>query len=161
MAEKIVNPTKENIKMFDVKFLIENEDNINWEQLSAIKERSFSIPEIKMFGKRISWIMYIYNHDMTQEEINVAEKYFKEPHIYKVISEKNLTEDFIFNNKDKLYWPSILRYSDLSEKFIFDTLEYWNKYDMVEIKKSIKDNIFIDLDSKEFNRLVLFLKLKS
>jgi glutamyl/glutaminyl-tRNA synthetase len=160
MIEMII-PTRENIKMFDVKFLIENEENIDWEKLSSIKERYFSVPEIKMFGSKIAWHVYIFNHKMDQVEIDIAEKYFSDNlHIYDLLSEQNLSESFIRKNASKLNWLKVLNHSQLSSDFIFDMSDHWNLKNEESIRDVILSNDYINVNLDEYQKLALYLKLK-
>jgi hypothetical protein len=157
MGEKIV-PTKENIKMFDVKYLIVNEDKIDWEKLSTL--RTFTIPEIKLFGRKIAWALYLLNHEMSQEEIDVAAKYVSYG-TFELFSLNNLSEKFISENQKKLNWLNILKNSNLKENFIFDNISYWEDYSLLEIRNSISSNKYINLERSEYKSLSLYLKLKS
>jgi len=157
--EKFV-PTKDNIKQFDVKFLIENEEYIDWEKLSSVKERTFSVPEIKMFGNRIAWHVYAFNHTFDENQLLAAEKYFKNENIYDILSEQNLPEDFLRRNPDRVNWKKVLMNSELSEDFIFEMIDYWITENQYAIKQALIDNENININSNRYERLALYLKLK-
>jgi hypothetical protein len=160
MSDEKIIPNKDNIRLFDdVKFLIENEDMIDWEHFSTIKERSLSIPEIKLFGKKIPWTIYVYNHEMNEDEISVAEKYFKDTHTFKILCRQQLSETFVKKHADKLFWPDLLENSSLSEDFIFDMIEHWSKYKIEEIKKAIVKSKYINVNFYGYEKLLLYLKL--
>jgi hypothetical protein len=157
--EKFI-PNKENIKMFDVKFLIKNEDTIDWEKLSAIKERSFSIAEIKMFGKRIAWNIYIINHQLREEELKVASKYFNDKNFEVISFFNNLPEHFIREYAAKLDWLKILNRSKMSQDFILEMSNYWSNLDSELVAAAIVNNSSINLRSERYDKLALYLKLK-
>jgi hypothetical protein len=151
---------KENYKRFDVKFLISNEDNIDWEKLSAVKERNFSVPEIKMFGKKISWNVYIINHQMEEKSLMAAAKYLTDYNFELLSMFSNLPEEFIREYAKKLDWYSIFSNSKLDEDFIFEMGEHWSNLDEYKIKAAFINNSSINLDSKKYEKLALYLKLK-
>jgi hypothetical protein len=156
--EKKITPTKENIKMFDIKFLIVNENSIDWEKLSSL--RTFSIPEIKLFGNKIAWAIYLLNHEMNQNEINIAAKYVSEG-TFELFSLNNLSEEFILKNKSKLNWLNILKYSKITENFIFENIVHWETYSLSEIRDSVTSNRYINLERSDYKSLSLYLKLKN
>lgn len=157
--EKFI-PTRNSIKQFDVKFLIKNEEYIDWEKLSSIKERTFSVPEIKMFGNRIAWHVYAFNHTFDEKQLLVAEKYFKNDNIYDILSEQKLPEDFLRRNADKVNWKKVLMNSDLSEDFIFEMIDHWIVENQYAVKQALLDNENINVNSDRYQRLALYLKLK-
>jgi len=157
--EKFI-PNKSNIKTFDVKFLITYEEQIDWEKLSAIKERSFSIPEIKLFGKRIAWSIYMFNHDMAEEELMTAAKYFKTKNFEAISLFSIVTDAFIRKYADRLVWLSVLNNSKISDDTIFELSQYWQDLDQEMVMAAIINNPNIDLSSKKYERIALYLKLK-
>lgn len=161
MKDERFTPTRENIKQFNVKFLIENEDNIDWEKLSFMRERSFSVPEIKMFGKKIDWHIYLFNHTLDDDQLAVAEKYFKDNHhLYSILSDQPLPEDFLRRNADKVNWKKVFANSELSEDFIFEMIDYWIVENQYAIKQALLENKYMNVNSDEYEKLSLYLKLK-
>lgn len=161
MREERFIPTRENIKKFNVKFLIENEEQIDWEKLSLMKERTFSVPEIKMFGRKIEWHVYLFNHILDEEQLAVAEKYFKDnANIYHILSDQPLSEEFLRRNADKVNWKKVLSNSELSEDFIFEMIDHWIVENQYAIKQSLLENKFMNFNSDKYEKLSLYLKLK-
>jgi hypothetical protein len=159
MEEEKIIATENNIKMFDVKFLISNEEKIDWEKLSSI--RSFTIPEIKLFGNKIAWGIYLFNRELRQEEIDVAARYVKkDSHTFKLFSRNSLSEKFISENKNNLNWLEILENSKLSEEFIFANIEHWQEYNLDDVRSAISSNRYVNTESSDYKRLSLYLKLK-
>jgi hypothetical protein len=157
--EKFI-PNRSNIKTFDVKFLITHEEQIDWEKLSAIKERSFSIPEIKLFGKRIAWNIYIINHQLKDNELEFASKYFNSKNFEVISFFNNLPESFIKEHAEELDWLKILNRSKLSQDFIFEMSNHWSKLDSELVTAAIVNNPSINLESNKYEKLALYLKLK-
>jgi len=157
--EKFV-PTKDNIKQFDVKFLIINEEYIDWEKLSSIKEREFSVAEIKLFGNKIAWHIYAYNHVLNQKQLNMAEKYFKNDNIYEILSNQELSEKFLRKNAEKVNWQKVFSNSKLSEDFIFEMINYWIIENQYSIKQALLNNDSFNVNSSNYEKLALYLKLK-
>jgi hypothetical protein len=144
---------------YDTKFLIENEDKLDWEEISASKRR-FSPAEIKLFGLSIKWSLYLYRHIMNQEEIRAAVKYLSPSKFLILITTQKLSESFMRNFKEKLNWGLVFLHQEFSENFIFEMIDLWKKENIEDLKHRLKSNNNINLNSGKYNNLLLYFKLK-
>ena len=72
----MIRPNVNNIEEFTTEFLIINESKIDWDYLSRLKTRKFSLPEIRMFRYLINWDNYCLYHQLNDIEFITASKYF-------------------------------------------------------------------------------------
>jgi hypothetical protein len=144
---------------YDTKFLIENEDKLDWEEISASKRR-FSPAEIKLFGLSIKWNIYLYHHDMSEEEIRTAVKYLSPSKFRNLLSTQKVSESIMRDFKEKLHWGSVFLYQEFSENFIFEMMDSWKGENIEDLKNSLKANDSINLNSGSYNNLLLYFKLK-
>jgi len=151
----------QNIDTFTTDFLIINEENIDWEILSQFKGRSFSMAEIRMFRKKIQWNLYLINHALSNIELNIASKYFSDS-VFAVLSAfVSLPEEFIKKHHTKLSWKYLIQRSYISEDLLFELQDDWIHLDDQILINGFSKNPFIDLNSNDYNRLALYLKLKN
>jgi hypothetical protein len=156
--EEIKNLHPSNPEKYDTKFLIENEDNLDWEEISASKRR-FSPAEIKLFGLSIKWNIYLFNHEMSENEIRAAVKYLSFSKFKLMISSQKLSESFMKDFKEKMDWSSVFYYQDFSEDFILEMIDLWKDIDLEELRFNITANKRIDIKSGRYDTLLLYLKL--
>jgi len=150
----------DNTDKFTTEFLIVNEEKIDWEALSRFAGRSFSLPEIRMFRKKINWTLYLLSHDMENDiEIELASKYFTEQ-AFSILSQEILSENIIRKFADKLNWESLMSRTNSSEEFLFEFIDYWKIIPINHLAILVSNNQNIDLKSGKFNKLSLYLKLK-
>jgi hypothetical protein len=157
---RLISPTKETLKQFDFMFLIANEDTIDWGKLCSFRERRFSAQEIKLFGRSIAWNVYMINHEMVEDELMLAAKYFNEKNFQAISLFTKLPDSFIREYAGRLHWLSLLNNSRISEDTLFDLSEHWQSLDQDMVAASVVNNQSIDLKSKRYERLALYLKLK-
>ena len=152
--------TRDNEDLFTTEFLIINEENINWDALSGFPRRSFSLPEIRMFRKRIKWSMYLFTHEFKNDtEIEFASKYFDE-NAFALLSQYELSKHTISLFADKLNWTGLFMKYCHDEDFLFEYIDHWKEIPVEFLIFVVKENPYIDLGSGKFNRLSLYLKLK-
>ncbi len=157
---RLIVPTKENIRQFDFKFLIANEDIVDWGKLSSFRERRFSFQEIKLFGRSIAWNVYMINHDMSDEELSLAAKYFTEANFQTISLFSSIPDQFIREHANKLNWLLVLNNARVSEDTIFEMSQNWQSLDQEMVTAAILNNPNINLSTKKYERLALYLKLK-
>jgi hypothetical protein len=150
--------TVDNLKFFNTKFLIEYEDKVDWEALSYL--RKFSATEMKLFGNSIKWNIYIINHQMSEEEIIVSLKYLTTDKIERLVIYQDLSESFMRKYRDVLTWRLVLSRQYFTEEFLFEMFDYWKSYDIEFVQSLLLSNSSIDLNSGNYNKLLLYLKLK-
>ena len=158
--DRLIVPTRETLGNFDFKFLIANEDSVDWGKLCSFRERRFSAQEIKLFGRSIAWNVYMINHEMSEDEIMLASRYFNERNFQAISLFTRLPDSFIREHAKKLQWLSVLNNSRISEDMIFELSQHWQSLDQDMVAAAIVNNQSIDLKSKRYERLALYLKLK-
>lgn len=144
----------------NTKYLIINEDNIDWVKLSSDPNRYFSLAEVRIFRKRINWFVYLTNHpDVYEDNLRIASKFF-DGHVWKYLSDNyKLSEGFIEDYVDNLNWIGLFKNSPMSAEFIMKYKEKWEHFNFSLILKNINNNIFIDTTSDDFSELMLLLNL--
>ena len=151
-------PTEKQLQ--DIKFMIKHEEDIDWESLSAFKGKVFSVLEIRLFGKSIIWHTYMARHKMNIDEIFAAANFFTDTTYFKsVLIFQNVNESFVEKYADKLDWLTVLNRVDMSEDFLFKMGTFWKHFSTNDIIHRISNNKYINLDSDNFKKLKLFLKL--
>ena len=146
---------------YSTEYLIIHEDEIDWLDLSQNKNRSFSLPEIRMFRNKIHWNIYCFEHRMNYPELLIASKYFDRT-TYKILSiYHNIPEQFIELHLDEIFWDDLIANSALDEEFLFKHSEYWMNTPIQILQERFLKNTKIDLHSGDYDRLVLYLKLKN
>jgi len=153
-------PTSNNIHLFTVEFLILNEEDIDWEQLSDFKDRRFSLPEIRMFRKKINWNLYVPNHVMNENEIDIASKYFSEELIYKLPSMQELTEKIVRKFRNKIHWSLLLLKSKFPESFLLEMSSSWKDIGDEKLQTIFTSNRAMDIFDGNYESLLLYLNLK-
>jgi len=150
----------DNESIFSTEFLIINEDSIDWQTISRFSNRSFSLPEIRMFRNKINWTTYLLTHYMERDiDIEKAAKYFSE-NDFKLLSRQKLSKEIISLFADRLCWKSLIESAIDDEDFLFEKIEHWKNISVNELTSIIDRNPMIDLKNSNFNKLSLYLKLK-
>jgi hypothetical protein len=157
---RLIVPTKETLRQFDFKFLIANEENVDWGKLSSFRERSFSAQEIRLFGRSIAWNVYMINHDMSDEELMLAARYFTEANFQAISLFSSIPDQFIRQHANKLNWLLVLNNARVSEDTVFEMSQHWQSLDQGMVAAAIVNNPNINLSAKKYERLALYLKLK-
>jgi hypothetical protein len=157
---RLIVPTKETLRQFDFKFLIANEENVDWGKLSSFKERHFSTQEIRLFGRSIAWSTYIINHEMSDEELMLAARYFNESNFQAISLFRSIPDQFIREHAAKLNWLLVLNNARVSEDTVFEMAQHWQSLDQGMVAAAIVNNPNINLSAKKYERLALYLKLK-
>ena len=144
---------------YTTEYLILNEDTIDWERLSRDSDDSFTLPEIRIFRKKINWKEYLLSHKSTisLRELEVASKYFTKE-IYNEIAAYNIADDeFIINHKDKFDFRIVIPNCNISETTLMACVDYWEH--IPDIKDIFIRAKYIDINSREFSGIKLLLKV--
>jgi hypothetical protein len=153
--------TRDNENLFTTEFLIINEEKIDWDALSRFSGRSLSLPEIRMFRKRINWSMYLLSHTIEKDiEIDLAAKYFNYITFTLLSSQDNLSKYIISKYAVDLNWYGIIRNYKYDEDFLFEHIDYWKHFSIIDMQSLILNNPRLHLNTGQFNKLALYLKLK-
>jgi hypothetical protein len=158
--DRLIVPTRDTLGKFDFKFLIANEDSVDWGKLCSFKEKRFTLQEIRLFGRSIAWNVYMINHELSEDELMLAAKYFNERNFQAISLFSRLPDAFIREHAAKLSWLSLLNNSKISEDTLFEMSQHWQSLDQDMVAAAIVNNTNIDLKSKRYERLALYLKLK-
>lgn len=139
--------------------LIIHENEIDWEELSENKERSFNLSEIRIFRKRINWAKYLMYHEMSPIQMEVASKYF-DNYAYRVIAIYNLaTPEFIEKHKDDFDWDYLLAFSTYNAKLLDDCLDCWKNIPKNLLERYLCGNSHIDIYDDSFAAIRLYIGL--
>lgn len=132
----------------DIKYLIENEETIDWKKLSLDKDTSFSALEARLFKDRICWSEYIVIHKdkVTMEILEICkDKIFPTTlTVFLLLYFDEFAEDFIMKYPENVDFEFILKYKTemLSEDALLATKNYWEKIpDIKEILANFLDTI--------------------
>lgn len=146
---------------FTTEYLIMNESSIDWEKLSADKSRSFSLSEIRMFRKRIDWLVYLANHQLNQNELEVASKYFT-PAVYNLLAILGVDDEkFILNHRHDFNWELLISNSYLSEDVLNKCIDEWKDIPKNRLVKEFMNNKRINIYDGSYDSILLFLERKS
>lgn len=135
------------------------EHEIDWDFVSSNQFRKLSLTEIRIFRKRINWILYAMDKVMLADEIIIASKYFYSQSIYRILPRfQVLSEDTIRYFKDKISWEEVIRNQDISTSFIYEMHDFW-KYELTPERflELLQDK---SCKIKADDGLKLYLKLK-
>lgn len=142
---------------YSTEWLITHENSVDWDKLSSDKDENFSLIEIRLFRSKINWSSYLNTHRMmTTSELEVASKYFKESHYRQLAAFDIATDEFVLKNIEKFNIYILLKCTSLSESTILKIIQ--DKIGDPKIKECIKLSPYINLESKEFSQLALFLE---
>lgn len=146
---------------FSTEYLIIHENDVDWEKLSSDKDDMFSLIEIRLFRSKINWKSYIMSHlrscPFTTQMMEVASKYFDDA-IYTILASFNVAdEDFILNHKEKFNFELLIKNSNLSEKFLLETMENWVHLENIE--EIFKSSKYINLEDPKYNQIKLIFEV--
>lgn len=145
---------------YTTEYLILHESEIDWDSLSADKNRSFSIPEIRIFRKRINWLKYITTHNMNHNELEIASKYFSSS-IYDVIALLDIAdEEFIKNHRNNFNWEVLLSSATLSANLLNECFSSWKNISKDKLERAFSINNKINIHDGTYDDILLYVGLK-
>ena len=147
---------------YTTEYLIIHEEEIDWDELSAYSEKVFTLTEIRLFRRKINWLLYLMHHKdcfAREIEIEMASKYFSKPSWFLLLTKYTVSEEFLEKHKDEINWRNVLAHQPVSETFLMEHCNYWNIYSNDIIVESLLMNP--NVDSANWNVLHLYLKLKN
>lgn len=147
---------------YSTEYLIIHENELNWDELSTMRDDYFSLVEVRLFRKKINWKLYFESHGencpITTEILNIGAKYFT-PSTYKILEEFNIaTDDFIVQHPENFHFESIIRNCNISEDALLKTRQYWEN--IFNIKQIFNESKYIKLSNPKYEQIKLILEVK-
>jgi hypothetical protein len=101
-------------------------------------------------------------HQNTSSEIlEIAHKYFSKEIFNKIAFFNIAEEDFIRKYREKFDWKILIENSSLSEDLLLDCIKEWENIPIEELEKCFRKARKIDLKSKGYETILLYLNIKS
>lgn len=130
------------IEELTTEYLILHEDEADWDAISKCKERDFSLPEIRMFRKKINWPAYLISHKdvLSTTKLEVASKHFTSE-VYDIIIGLNIgAPEFLLAHAEKLNYRLLIQTGKPSPELLIETVQYWKNLEgIVGIFNSAKN----------------------
>lgn len=142
---------------YNLEYLIQHENEINWDEISKDKEQFLSLVETRLFRKRINWKVYLLLHQnwIDDKILECASKYFTKE-IYTIISAIDIAGDkFILAHRKDVDFKLLIENSHVSEDTLLATMEIWKE--IPDIKKSFANAKYIDIESEDYSKIKLIL----
>ena len=142
---------------YSTEYLIMHEDTIDWDELSAKKDFSLSLVEVRLFRSKINWRKYLNTHRfMSTDALEIASKYFTEENYRQIAAFNIATDHFVKNHPDRFDFTLLLKSTKLEESTILELQEYWEN--IPDIFSIISESNYIDLESEEYANLSVMLE---
>lgn len=148
---------------YTTEYLILNENNLDWDQLSSDSDDSFSLIEIRLFRKRINWKLYFRTHITTcpfdMQMLEMGSKYF-DKETYSMLAVFNMIDqDFIEDHIEEFDFRDIIKHCRVDQDFLKDNIEKWSNYE--NLPELFKKSEFIDINSPDFSEIKLLIEMNS
>lgn len=147
---------------YSTEYLIIHEDDIDWDELSANPDDSFSLVEIRLFRKRINWKLYFRTHSIScpfnSQMLEIGSKYF-DKEVYSMLANFGIAgQDFIENHINDFDFKDIIKNCNVNQEFLMNNTEKWSNYEnLIDLFRKSK---YIDLDDPNFLEIKLLLEME-
>ena len=158
MEKVLTLEEQEKLRNLSTEELIKFEDVLDWRDLSIV--RTFSFVEIRLFRKKIDWTHYIVRNDMSEENMELASKYFTSQTYYYIARLNKATKSFILNHIEnfKDSWKQLFLSSSVNDDIVFALEPYWhNEFEVA--KNSLQNSKVNDLTSEDLSGSFLLFNI--
>lgn len=114
--------SRESKGVLNDRFVMKYDRYINWQLLSA--NYDFSIELLRQYMHRVNWGLILKRQTFPLNFLREAVPYFTEDDWPIVCKYQRLSEPFVHEFSDKVFWPYVLIYQNVSGSFLNDHRQF-------------------------------------